>query len=71
MKKLRLKDLSLERFVTHNSRRPGSTIRGGGNSGVDYDYSLNCNGSEYCYVPTDDCESLGCSNYCTDKTNCC
>ncbi|MGB3182727.1 MAG: pinensin family lanthipeptide [Cyclobacteriaceae bacterium] len=65
MKKLKLKELELESFVTQNKERVGKTIRGGS---IPYDYSRECGASSDCYIPyTDDCYTINCS----DKSNCC
>ena len=56
MKKLKLKELNLNSFVTNQDQKLSKTIRGGGISGFDYDYSRECGASSDCYVPyTDQC----------------
>lgn len=58
MKKLKLKDLQLNSFITNSEEKLGKTIRGGL---FDYDYSRECGASGDCYVPyTDVCTYKPC-----------
>lgn len=59
MKKISLKSIQIESFVTKTNSKTASNLKGGF---FDYDYHQNCGGSDSCYEPyTDKCYTVDCT----------